>query len=340
MFVLRVVPLRMLCYSRFRQKRLRPMTKQPTLTKADLIEEVLRVTELPRKESETIVETIFESIIDALQKATKSKSAASAVSAPASAAGAWEGTPRPARRWRCRRRRFPSSNPARNSRTSSTVPRRLLRRRRAILLTAKGHRLPLRPAQNGLPLDALALPVPGAGDAGQATRLYLLRRLAAQSRRRDTDCLPCQEKLRHSESLPLHLRPRYGRALRACGRATFVRPRRAAGNARTGATARRGLSRRIQTRWHEPRDESGQGCRRRGGRPLAPSHAAPLDWRFQFHDRHRRNPCAPRKSSDHLRSPEKSPASLAPILAPGTPRRSRGPAPHVTSAQSQARIRV
>ena len=44
------------------------MTKQPTLTKADLIEEVLKVAELPRKESETIVETIFESIIEALQK--------------------------------------------------------------------------------------------------------------------------------------------------------------------------------------------------------------------------------------------------------------------------------
>jgi integration host factor subunit beta len=47
------------------------MTKQATLTKADLIEEVLRVTELPRKESETVVETIFESIIDALQKGEK-----------------------------------------------------------------------------------------------------------------------------------------------------------------------------------------------------------------------------------------------------------------------------
>ena len=47
------------------------MTKQPTLTKAHMIEEVLRVTELPRKESETIVETIFESIIDALQKGDK-----------------------------------------------------------------------------------------------------------------------------------------------------------------------------------------------------------------------------------------------------------------------------
>jgi len=41
------------------------------LTKADLIEEVLKVTELPRKESETIVETIFDSIIEAIQKGEK-----------------------------------------------------------------------------------------------------------------------------------------------------------------------------------------------------------------------------------------------------------------------------
>jgi integration host factor subunit beta len=48
------------------------MTKQQlTLTKADLIEEVLRITELPRKESETIVETIFDSIIESIQKGEK-----------------------------------------------------------------------------------------------------------------------------------------------------------------------------------------------------------------------------------------------------------------------------
>ena len=38
-----------------------------TVTKADLVEEVVRVTELPRKESEAVVETIFERIIAALQ---------------------------------------------------------------------------------------------------------------------------------------------------------------------------------------------------------------------------------------------------------------------------------
>ncbi len=45
--------------------------KQATLTKADLIEEVLRITELPRKESEIIVETVFDSIIESLQKGEK-----------------------------------------------------------------------------------------------------------------------------------------------------------------------------------------------------------------------------------------------------------------------------
>jgi integration host factor subunit beta len=38
-----------------------------TVTKADLVEEVVRVTDLPRKESEAVVETIFSSIIGALQ---------------------------------------------------------------------------------------------------------------------------------------------------------------------------------------------------------------------------------------------------------------------------------
>ena len=38
-----------------------------TVTKADLVEEVVRVTDLSRKESEAVVETIFGSIIGALQ---------------------------------------------------------------------------------------------------------------------------------------------------------------------------------------------------------------------------------------------------------------------------------
>jgi integration host factor subunit beta len=38
-----------------------------TVTKADLVEEVADVTKLPRKESEAVVEIMFESIIGALQ---------------------------------------------------------------------------------------------------------------------------------------------------------------------------------------------------------------------------------------------------------------------------------
>ena len=49
----------------------KPEAGERTVTKADLIEEVIRVTELPRKESETVVETVFESIIEALQKNDK-----------------------------------------------------------------------------------------------------------------------------------------------------------------------------------------------------------------------------------------------------------------------------
>ena len=42
-----------------------------TTTKADLVEEVAKVTDLPRKESEVVVETIFEQIIKALQTGDK-----------------------------------------------------------------------------------------------------------------------------------------------------------------------------------------------------------------------------------------------------------------------------
>jgi integration host factor subunit beta len=49
----------------------KPEAGDRTVTKADLIEEVIRLTELPRKESETVVETVFESIIEALQKNDK-----------------------------------------------------------------------------------------------------------------------------------------------------------------------------------------------------------------------------------------------------------------------------
>ena len=42
-----------------------------TVTKADLVEQVIQATDLSRNDSETVVETIFESIIQALQTGDK-----------------------------------------------------------------------------------------------------------------------------------------------------------------------------------------------------------------------------------------------------------------------------
>lgn len=42
-----------------------------TITKADLVEEVIKTAALPRKEAEIIVETIFDSVIQALQGGDK-----------------------------------------------------------------------------------------------------------------------------------------------------------------------------------------------------------------------------------------------------------------------------
>ena len=41
------------------------------MTKADLVEEVARATELTRKDSEVIVDTLFESVIEALKAGDK-----------------------------------------------------------------------------------------------------------------------------------------------------------------------------------------------------------------------------------------------------------------------------
>jgi len=90
------------------------MTKQPTLTKADLIEEVLRITELPRKESESIVETIFDSIIQSLQQGQKIEIRGFGSFRTRERRGELAAIRRPGRRWKCPPRKFPSSSPAKS----------------------------------------------------------------------------------------------------------------------------------------------------------------------------------------------------------------------------------
>src|SRR5438445_9730135 len=49
----------------------RPMTTGGSMTKAELVEEVSRVSDLTKKHSEVIVDTVFKSIIDALHRGEK-----------------------------------------------------------------------------------------------------------------------------------------------------------------------------------------------------------------------------------------------------------------------------
>ncbi len=44
---------------------------KPTMTKADLIEEVCRVVEIPRREAELVVETMLRSMVEALRAGDK-----------------------------------------------------------------------------------------------------------------------------------------------------------------------------------------------------------------------------------------------------------------------------
>jgi len=84
------------------------------MTKADLIEEVSRVVEMTRKESEVIVEAILTASSVRCATRTKLKFAVSEVSARVSARLASGGIRRPARVWKCLRRKSLTSNPARN----------------------------------------------------------------------------------------------------------------------------------------------------------------------------------------------------------------------------------
>ena len=84
------------------------------MTKADLIEEVSRLAELTRKDSEVIVETIFDSVVRSLRVGDKIEIRALEAFVPGSASHGWAAIPRPASGWKSRPRKFRSSNPAKN----------------------------------------------------------------------------------------------------------------------------------------------------------------------------------------------------------------------------------
>ncbi len=84
------------------------------MTKADLIDEVSRLSELTRKDSEVIVETIFDSVVRSLRAGDKIEIRGFGSFRTRQRKPRTGRNPKPARRLKFRPRRFRSSNPARN----------------------------------------------------------------------------------------------------------------------------------------------------------------------------------------------------------------------------------
>ena len=84
------------------------------MTKADLIEEVSRVVEMTRKESEVIVEAIFDSIVRSLRGGDKIEIRGFGSFRTRQRQPRVGRNPKRGRAWRFPPRRFRSSSPARN----------------------------------------------------------------------------------------------------------------------------------------------------------------------------------------------------------------------------------
>jgi len=87
------------------------------MTKADLIDEVSRLAELTRKDSEVILETIFDSVVRSLRAGDKIEIRGFGSFRTRQRKPELVATPKLASGSKCRQKRFLSLNPARNSKT-------------------------------------------------------------------------------------------------------------------------------------------------------------------------------------------------------------------------------
>ena len=130
------------------------------MTKAELIDEVSKVVEMTRKDSETIVETIFDSIVSSLHKAKRSKFGDLEASERGRDSLALAAIRRPAHGSRCHQNAFPISNQARNCEIWSITARgKIPNRPQSWSLLRRGAKAsPYRNSRtsHGSPVDALA----------------------------------------------------------------------------------------------------------------------------------------------------------------------------------------
>jgi hypothetical protein len=144
------------------------------MTKADLVEKVTRLGDLTRRDGEVIVETVFESVISALQSGDKIEIRGFAA------------TPRPESALKSPPSASPTSNPQRNCATSSTPakPQPLPRNSNTIVFNLlRATRFPGQRA-------AKALPTPQASSHSSASIKTAAQTAAA---------FPCPQRFRNSD---------------------------------------------------------------------------------------------------------------------------------------------
>ena len=173
-----------------------------TMTKADLVEEVIRVTDLPRKESEAIVETIFDSIIQALQTGDKIEIRGFGSFRTRQRRGRVGRNPKTGAKVEVPPKRIPFFKPSKELKdfvntSPASARRRPLRRRRTAVARVD--------PPYGLSLDPLAVSLYRPPQQGRRLRLLRCRRLPNDDAR-TAHRLARRKKLHHPESLSLHVR--------------------------------------------------------------------------------------------------------------------------------------
>ena len=206
------------------------------MTKADLIEEVSRVVEMTRKESEVIVEAIFDSIVRSLRGGDKIEIRGFGSFRTRQRQSRVGRNPKTGTRVEVPAKKIPYFKPSKELKDVVNVGGKTCR---AQDRPFRSLRLLVRCLDAfGLHLEPLAVPV--SDGAEQAGRLHILCDGRRRRGRGIPDCLPRRAQLHRAKPLSLHLGPPHGRALPSTSRISPA-------STSTGASELMALTRRAET---------------------------------------------------------------------------------------------
>ena len=254
------------------------------MTKADLIEEVSRVVEMTRKESEVIVEAIFDSIVRSLRTGDKIEIRGFGSFRTRQRQPRIGRNPKTGARVEVPAKKIPYFKPSKelkdvvnNSATSGS-------RARPGAAGARAGPEPLTWTISGLPGDIIT-----SQRQNQSVVVCSVTPPQATDDRENLIVHRGGAQFRHPEPLPLHQRPRDGGAVRSHRCAGGIAGRDAGGDDPAGPAGGETSASDLPSGRAESGDEPGsqRGRGDRGARPHA--HAAALDGRHQFHDGDRRD---------------------------------------------------